>query len=85
MTILSIMSNMDGKRKFSTPRQADEPPHFSRGLLCPCCGGLLIRIPRQPLDRLLSLVVPLQRYQCRAWVGNTRCMWEGVLDTRHLK
>jgi hypothetical protein len=42
---------------------------------CPLCGGPLERVPRQWLDRLLSLFSPRRRYRCRTW----RCNWEGTL------
>jgi hypothetical protein len=41
---------------------------------CPRCGGAVDRIRRRPIDRLTSLIRPVQRYQCIAlecgWVGN---------------
>lgn len=39
---------------------------------CPNCGGDLMRIRRYPIDRLLSLVIPLRRLRC------AECMWEGL-------
>jgi hypothetical protein len=44
-------------------------------LPCPRCGNDLVRIERQLLDRLISLVVPLQRCRCR----RHDCQWEGRL------
>jgi hypothetical protein len=42
--------------------------------LCPQCGGAVYRIPRRFIDRLISLVRPVRRYQCVAlecaWIGN---------------
>lgn len=42
--------------------------------LCPCCDAKLIRIPRRLVDRLLSLLAPVQRFRCTSfqcqWVGN---------------
>jgi hypothetical protein len=41
---------------------------------CPRCGGSVYRTKRRTVDHLLSLVRPVQRYQCIAlecaWVGN---------------
>jgi hypothetical protein len=42
---------------------------------CPTCGRTLKRVPRNPLDRLISLGVRLRRYRCRA-MG---CGWHGTL------
>jgi hypothetical protein len=41
---------------------------------CPHCGGELHRIHRRGLDRLVSLYVPVRRYQCR----NRDCHWQGL-------
>lgn len=45
-----------------------------RKYICPCCDAKLIRIPRRPIDRLLSLFMPIQRFRCTRfqcqWVGN---------------
>lgn len=43
--------------------------------MCPRCLGGLNRVPRGTLDRLISLVVPVRRYRCRALA----CAWEGAL------
>lgn len=44
--------------------------------LCPCCNANLIRTPRRTIDRLVGLMVPLQRFRCTRfqcqWVGNIR-------------
>jgi hypothetical protein len=40
---------------------------------CPQCRGQVDRIPRRLRDRMLSLVVPVHRFQCRA------CAWKGLL------
>ena len=41
---------------------------------CPNCGGGVYRTSRRAVDRLLSLIIPVQRYHCMAlectWVGN---------------
>ena len=43
---------------------------------CPACGGPAVRVARRLVDRLHSVIRPVQRYQCRAadcgWVGNFR-------------
>jgi ribosomal protein L32 len=41
---------------------------------CPRCGGELHRIHRHTADRLLSLYVPVRRYQCK----NDGCRWQGL-------
>ena len=41
--------------------------------VCPHCGGDLMRIRRRPVDRLLSVFVPVRRFRC----VNFRCIWEG--------
>jgi hypothetical protein len=43
--------------------------------MCPRCLGGLNRVPRSSLDRLISLVVPVRRYRCRALA----CAWKGAL------
>ncbi|MBP6852544.1 MAG: hypothetical protein KA164_13135 [Rhodoferax sp.] len=40
---------------------------------CPECGGPMSRIPRRMIDRLISIVRPVQRYRCR----NFACQWAG--------
>ena len=47
--------------------------------LCPNCGGDLLRIRRYPIDRLLSLFVPVRRFRCRD------CLWEGLRTKIHRK
>jgi hypothetical protein len=42
---------------------------------CPRCGGPVFRIRRRSIDRLLSLIRPVQRYQCSA----LECEWQGNL------
>jgi len=42
---------------------------------CPLCGVALLRMPRRPVDRLVSLVRPVSRYRCMA----VQCQWEGNL------
>lgn len=43
--------------------------------MCPRCLSGVNRVPRRALDRLISLVVPVRRYRCRALA----CAWEGAL------
>ena len=45
---------------------------------CPECGARLMRVRRRATDRLLSLVVPVQRYRCSGF----GCQWEGTLRNR---
>lgn len=41
-------------------------------LTCPQCGQHIHRAHRRPIERWVSLVVPLRRYRCY------RCNWSGV-------
>ncbi len=44
--------------------------------VCGACQGSLIRMPRRPIDRFISLFVPVHRYRCSRfqcqWIGNLR-------------
>jgi hypothetical protein len=42
---------------------------------CPQCGAASYRVPRRVIDRVLSLLSPLQRFRCTS-IG---CGWEGNL------
>ncbi|MES2958386.1 MAG: hypothetical protein V4792_09370 [Pseudomonadota bacterium] len=42
---------------------------------CPSCNGTVNRVPRQLIDHLLSSLMPVRRYSCRA----VACHWEGTL------
>src|SRR5215813_3375353 len=42
---------------------------------CPRCHGPAQRIPRRPIDRLLSRVFPRRRYRCES----PACGWQGNL------
>ncbi len=44
-------------------------------LVCPRCRGPVMRVRRNPFDRLLSLFAPRWRYRCRALA----CGWEGTI------
>lgn len=41
---------------------------------CPRCGSGLHRIHRRTADRLISLYVPVRRYECK----NDDCRWQGL-------
>jgi hypothetical protein len=45
---------------------------------CPRCAGNLLRIRRRVIDRLLSLFVPMHRYECL----HSFCLWKGNLRVR---
>jgi hypothetical protein len=47
---------------------------------CPRCGGHLKRIRRRTIDRVLSKIVLVHRYECIA----PRCQWQGTLRVRRL-
>jgi len=46
---------------------------------CPVCGGPVRRVHRRMVDRLLSMVVPVHRFQCKA----VDCAWRGNLRVGH--
>jgi hypothetical protein len=46
---------------------------------CPRCGGEVFRIRRRLIDRLLSLVLRLQRFRCL----EMGCSWESNLRVSH--
>jgi len=62
------------KRLVSTAEAADYISTSTHS--CVQCGENLIRTPRRPIDRLLNLFVPVERYRCRRfscqWAGNIR-------------
>ena len=43
------------------------------GPVCPACGSNLNRIPRRFIDRIISIVHPVQRYHCQSFVCNWEC------------
>ncbi len=47
--------------------------------VCPKCGGPIHRIHRMPLDRVVSVYVPVRRYRCH----NGECKWSGLRVGRH--
>ncbi|MDF1529304.1 MAG: hypothetical protein P1R74_09260 [Sedimenticola sp.] len=57
----------------------------SRAYVCPKCNGPVKRLRRRFIDRLVSLIIPVRRYHCRA-IG-WDCDWKGNLrvysDTPH--
>jgi hypothetical protein len=48
---------------------------------CPRCKGRVQRIHRHAMDRLLSIVRPVHRYQC----CDIKCGWEGTLPAPRAK
>ncbi len=57
---------------------------------CPRCSGYTVRIRRRSIDRLISLFMPVQRYQCQHynchWQGNIRVDYNGAPSlSRHHK
>lgn len=51
---------------------------------CPLCGSSVFRIRRTSLDRLLSMVTPVQRFKCQAEKANFHCTWEGTLSANNI-
>lgn len=51
---------------------------MSHAPACPHCRGSLHRVRRRMFDHLISLVLPVRRYQCLS-MG---CEWEGNLRDR---
>jgi hypothetical protein len=45
---------------------------------CPRCAAHLIRVRRRVVDRLLSLFVPVHRYECSHYC----CGWKGSIRVR---
>ncbi|MEX2516255.1 MAG: diguanylate cyclase [Gammaproteobacteria bacterium] len=73
------MANTTGT---STPLKSLDykgPSPPETGLACPYCDSPLARIPHRLADRLLNLVLPVQRYRCSSWKQDSNCVWEGVL------
>jgi len=58
-----------------TPRDTKKQPIDEP--LCPHCNGPVIRVRRRFVDRLVSLLMPVQRYRCR--MKGWGCDWEGIL------
>ena len=44
---------------------------------CPQCGGVLLRVNRSFIDRILSIFSGKHRYRCRTF----SCRWEGSLPS----
>lgn len=42
---------------------------------CPDCNDFVYRVQRRFIDRLSSLIYPVQRYRC----SSLGCLWEGNL------
>lgn len=78
------MATLNNTHIPATNRHAHSPVHAGLKPVCPRCGSSVFRITRRPLDRLLSLVAPVQRYKCRAEKANFDCMWEGVIPLKNL-
>ena len=47
----------------------------STAVLCPQCKSRAFRISRRFIDRVISLILPVRRYQCES----RECRWEGNL------
>ena len=47
-------------------------------LVCPDCQGVLQRVSRSLLDRLMGLIVTSRRYRC----VRASCGWSGLLQGR---
>lgn len=65
------------------PRHGKSPTPVEARHVCPLCDSPLFRIPRRPFDRLLSVIVPVQRYRCSARKEDLSCSWEGVFRRRY--
>lgn len=51
--------------------------HPAHERVCPHCHGPVQRVRRRFVDRVVSLLKPVQRYRCRA--RGRDCDWEGTL------
>jgi hypothetical protein len=47
----------------------------STAVVCPQCKSRAFRISRRFIDRVISVILPVRRYQCES----TKCRWEGNL------
>jgi hypothetical protein len=45
------------------------------GGICPRCNAIATRVPRRLRDLLVSIFIPVRRYQCHS----ENCGWEGTL------
>lgn len=73
------MQSPERAAKFTAEASADtDRQQHRRGQCCRCGRPSLVRIRRNRADRLLSIVVPVKRYQCLA-LG---CEWQGLLRAR---
>ena len=75
MFIESLLTSLEPRRVL----HFDATPSVSQVLAgaCPYCRGDLVRIHRCPVDRALSLLVPVRRFRCR------NCVWEGLATRSH--
>jgi predicted RNA-binding Zn-ribbon protein involved in translation (DUF1610 family) len=61
------------------PTGVPQPAADRDSVHCPKCGNAdLSRIPRRPLDRVLSWVRPVYRFRCE----DPSCGWEGTLPQK---
>jgi len=42
---------------------------------CPRCAGVITRVRRHAIDRVIGLLFPRHRYRCKS----SKCAWEGTL------
>lgn len=78
------MATIDDNRTPVTSRHSGQDiagQSLGQKPVCPRCGSSVYRIRRRALDRLLSSIVPVHRYRCRA-EEDFHCDWEGILPVR---
>lgn len=73
LTAYLLIAVVAGLVAWRTRQRALSHPRWTV-IQCPKCGSELHRIHRHTADRLLSLVVPVRRYQCK----NHDCRWRGL-------
>jgi len=66
VAVVAVLLLRQRRRVLSNPR-------LTR-VLCPECGGELHRIHRHGSDRVISVFIPVRRYQCK----NHDCRWRGL-------
>lgn len=74
-----MMANTTNTPLPATSWPVKGPTPSAAGLVCPHCDSPLFRIRRRPADRLLSMIVPVQRYRCSSRKEDSSCGWKGIL------
>lgn len=76
------MENANAVLNDAASPQSEGANHAVAMPVCPRCGGSLTRVHRRPVDRLISLFMPVWRYQCDGDTRTPVCTWVGNLAAR---